>query len=64
MKTREPNQKRIAKLVRELLVELGEDPDREGLKKTPVRVAKSLAFLTQGNRQKVKAVVNGAYFTS
>ena len=64
MKTREPNQKRIAKLVRELLVELGEDPDREGLKKTPVRVAKSLAFLTQGNRQKVKTVVNGAYFTS
>lgn len=64
MKTREPNQKRIAKLVRELLVELGEDPDREGLKKTPVRVAKSLTFLTQGKRQKVKTVVNGAYFTS
>ena len=64
MKTRQPNQKRIAKLVRELLVELGEDPAREGLKKTPVRVAKSLAFLTQGYRQKVKTVVNGAYFAS
>ena len=64
MKTRQPNQKRIAGLVRELLVELGEDPAREGLKKTPVRVAKSLAFLTQGYRQKVKTVVNGAYFTS
>ena len=64
MKTREPNQKRIAKLVRELLVELGENPDREGLKKTPVRVAKSRAVLTQGYRQKVKTVVNGAYFTS
>ena len=64
MKTREPNQKRIAKLVRELLVELGEDPEREGLKKTPMRVAKSLSFLTRGYRQRLKAVVNGAYFTS
>ena len=64
MKVREPNQKKIAKLVRELLVELGEDPEREGLKKTPMRVAKSLSFLTQGYRQKVKTVVNGAYFTS
>ena len=61
---KEPNQKKIAELVKSLLIELGEDPEREGLKKTPVRVAKSLAFLTQGNRQKVKTVVNGAYFTS
>ena len=64
MKTREPNQKRIAKLVRELLVELGEDPEREGLRNTPVRVAKSLSFLTCGYRQRLKTVVNGAYFTS
>ena len=64
MKNREPNQKKIAKLVKELLAELGEDPEREGLKKTPMRVAKSLAFLTRGYRQKLKAVVNGAYFTS
>ena len=61
---KEPNEKRIAALVRQLLVELGEDPEREGLKKTPLRVAKSLAFLTRGYRQKLKAVVNGAYFTS
>lgn len=61
---REPNQKKIAKLVRDLLVELGEDPDREGLKKTPQRVAKSLTFLTSGYRQNLKAVVNGAKFTS
>ena len=61
---KKPNEKRLAGLVRELLVELGEDPEREGLKKTPLRVAKSLAFLTQGYRQKVKAIVNGAYFTS
>ena len=61
---KEPNQKKIAKLVEELLVELGEDPSRDGLKKTPDRVAKSLAFLTRGYRQTRKAVVNGALFAS
>ena len=64
MKMKEPNQKRIETLVKSLLVELGEDPGREGLKKTPGRVAKSLTYLTRGYRQSVKAVVNGAYFTS
>ena len=62
MKT--PNEKKIASLVKELLVELGEDPQREGLQKTPARVAKSLMFLTRGYRQNIKAVVNGAKFTS
>ena len=61
---KQPNETKIAKLVRQLLVELGEDPEREGLKKTPARVAKSLTFLTRGYRQNLKAVVNGAYFTS
>ena len=61
---KQPNEKRIAALARDLLVELGEDPEREGLVKTPVRVAKSLAFLTRGYRQSLKAVVNGAKFTS
>ena len=55
-------EKRIAALVRQLLVELGEDPDREGLAKTPQRVAKSLAFLTRGYRQTPKGVINGAVF--
>ncbi len=63
-KGKEPDQKRIASLVKELLLELGEDPGREGLKKTPERVAKSLTYLTRGYRQNVKAVVNGAYFAS
>ena len=63
-KTKEPDPKRIAALVKSLLKELGEDPARDGLKKTPERVAKSLTYLTRGYRQNVKAVVNGAYFTS
>ena len=61
---KQPKETKIAKLVKQLLVELGEDPEREGLKKTPARVAKSLTFLTRGYRQNLKAVVNGAYFTS
>ena len=59
-----PNEKKIAALVKQLLVELGEDPAREGLVKTPDRVARSLAFLTQGYRQSLRKVVNGAKFTS
>ena len=64
MKEKEPNQKKIAALVKSLLAELGEDPSRDGLKKTPERVAKSLIYLTRGYRQSRKAVVNGAYFES
>ena len=59
-----PNEKKIAALVKQLLVEIGEDPAREGLVKTPDRVARSLAFLTQGDRQSLRKVVNGAKFTS
>ena len=53
---------RIAGLVRELLIELGEDPEREGLLKTPERVAKSLAFLTSGYRTTPREVLNNAIF--
>ena len=63
-KMKQPDEKKVAALVRKLLVELGENPNREGLKKTPERVAKSLAYLTRGYRQNVKDVVHGAYFTS
>lgn len=63
-KAKEPNQKKIAELIKSLLVELGEDPTREGLKRTPERVARSLTYLTRGYRQNIKAVVNGAYFAS
>jgi GTP cyclohydrolase I len=50
-------------LVRSLLTQLGEDPDREGLKDTPRRVKKSLTFLTDGYRVDVDALVNQALFT-
>ena len=61
---KEPDQKKLAALVRQIIVELGEDPEREGLKKTPDRVAKAMTFLTRGYRQQLKAVINNAYFTS
>ena len=63
-RAKEPDEKKIASLVRELIVALGEDPSREGLVKTPARVAKSLAYLTRGYRQNLKSVVNGARFAS
>ena len=62
MKKKQVNKTRLAELVRELLVELGEDPEREGLKVTPQRMAEALAFLTSGYRQTPKQVLNGAVF--
>ena len=59
----EPNLDKIEKLVRELLVELGEDPDREGLLNTPRRVAKAFSFLTHGYRADLDEVINNALFT-
>ena len=59
----EPNLAKIEPLVRQLLEELGEDPNREGLKDTPKRVAKALAFLTQGYRANLDEVINKALFT-
>ena len=50
-------------LIRQLLAELGEDPTREGLVRTPTRVAKSLAFLTSGYRANIDEVLNDALFT-
>ncbi len=59
----EPDLAKIEILVRQLLVELGEDPQREGLRDTPKRVAKSLAFLTDGYRANLDQVINNALFT-
>ena len=49
-------------LIRQMIAALGEDPDRQGLQKTPERVEKSLQFLTRGYRQNLEEVVNGALF--
>jgi len=54
--------KRIQELIHELLCLLGEDPAREGLLKTPKRVAESFAYLTKGYGQNVEEVLNGAVF--
>jgi len=53
----------IEKLTKDLLLEIGEDPKREGLLKTPYRVSKSWKFLTSGYSQTIDDVVNGAIFS-
>ncbi len=50
------------KAVIKILELLGEDPNREGLKKTPLRVAKALKFLTEGYHQDPKEILNQALF--
>lgn len=56
------NRKRVEQLVRELLVEIGEDPSREGLVKTPERVAAAYDFLTSGYRTRITDLINNAVF--
>src|SRR5437667_355036 len=55
---------RIAKAYRELLHGVGEDLDREGLRRTPDRAARALEFLTQGYRQDLDEIINDAVFES
>ncbi len=50
-------------LVREMIVRLGEDPDREGLARTPERVAKAMQFLVKGYEEDPEALLRKALFT-
>jgi GTP cyclohydrolase IA len=50
-------------LVREMIVRLGEDPDREGLSRTPERVAKAMQFLVKGYKEDPAALLRGALYT-
>jgi GTP cyclohydrolase I len=61
--TTEPdNADHLASLVRSLLVEVGEDPERDGLGRTPTRVARSLRYLLSGYETRLDTLVNGAIF--
>src|ERR671927_410911 len=53
----------MQELIKQLLTQLGEDPNREGLRDTPKRVAKAYDFLTSGYRADIDQVLNNALFT-
>ena len=55
---------RIASAYRQLLENVGEDSDREGLRRTPDRAARAFEFLTQGYRQDIEEIINDAVFES
>jgi len=57
-----PETPNIAPLIRDILGKLGEDPQREGLARTPERVDQALRFLTSGYRMDVRKIVNGALY--
>ena len=53
---------KIAENVRQMLTSLGEDPERDGLQRTPERVEKAMKFLTGGYTENIPKLVNGALF--
>ncbi|WP_448091880.1 GTP cyclohydrolase I FolE [Pseudomonas lini] len=57
-------QNSLSQSYREILIGLGENPDREGLQDTPVRAAKAMQYLCHGYEQSVEEIVNGALFAS
>ena len=63
MTSADDGQPTLERLIRDLLKEIGEDPAREGLERTPARVAKAYRYLTSGYGQDVRGVLNGALFT-
>jgi GTP cyclohydrolase I len=69
MRQRENSQKNniedfMENLYRELLINIGEDVNRDGLKDTPKRAAKALKFLTKGYNENLDEIINGAIFDS
>ncbi len=60
--TTEPVQEKLEDAVHAILEGVGEDPEREGLLKTPKRVAEAMLFLTQGYNQSLETLVNNAIF--
>src|SRR5206468_167329 len=62
VRSRDGDNGKIARLIEELLRELGEDTQREGLDRTPERVEKALRYFTSGYAQDVKEVLNDAMF--
>ena len=59
-----PPHNSLSQSYREILIGLGENPDREGLQDTPVRAAKAMQYLCHGYEQSVDEIVNGALFAS
>jgi len=60
---REENKNKLAENCREIISMLGENPSREGLQKTPDRMAKAFTFFTSGYEQRLEDVINGAVFS-
>ncbi len=58
------NKNRVQELIKELLIEIGEDPEREGLLNTPERYTNALSFLTKGYNENIEDVINGAVFST
>ncbi len=58
-----PDTQSLQDLVRELLIRLGEDPERDGLRDTPRRVEQALRFLTEGYRKSLEDTLNGALYS-
>jgi GTP cyclohydrolase IA len=56
------NQDKVAELIKELLSEIGEDPTRQGLEKTPTRVSDAYKFFTEGYTQDITEIINDAVF--
>ncbi|NUU36189.1 GTP cyclohydrolase I FolE [Pseudomonas sp. C2B4] len=57
-------QNALSESYRQILLGLGENPDREGLRDTPLRAAKAMQYLCHGYEQSVEEIVNGALFAS